>query len=114
MSWDATLTDDRGHTEGDWNCTHNVAPMIYDAIERSSTIEPLTERESWYDRLNGMTGTDGRDYLTTIICALEADPARYEAMNPPNGWGSYDGLLGVLREMRDRVPDWPTVWSTSG
>jgi len=69
---------------------------------------------AWWERLDGATGPAGRDYLATIITGLEADPRRYRAMNPANGWGSYDSLLVVLREMRDAVPDWPTVWSVSG
>ena len=39
-------------------------------------------------------------------------------MNPPNGWGAYDGrdgLLGVLRNMRDAVPEGEaSVWRVSG
>lgn len=32
---------------------------------------------------------------------MEADPAAYRAMNPPNGWGDSDGALDVLRQFRD-------------
>lgn len=46
--------------------------------------------------------------------ALEADPEQYRAMNPENGWGSYDSLLGVLREMRDRsTTEVPMTWRCS-
>jgi hypothetical protein len=69
---------------------------------------------AWFERLDGMSGKQGREYLLTIIAGLEADPGRYRAMNPDNGWGDYDSLLRVLREMADAVPDWPTAWSTSG
>lgn len=113
MSWDATLTDDRGHLEGVWDYTHNVEPMVVDAIRRSPELF-LADDQYWYQRLNGATGPDGRAFLAGIVAGLEADPDRYRAMNPPNGWGDYDGLLKVLREMRDRVPTWPTAWSASG
>ena len=33
MSWNAYLTDDRGHTEGDWNYTHNCSGMIYAVLD---------------------------------------------------------------------------------
>jgi hypothetical protein len=92
VSWDA-------YFDGlDWNYTHNTTPMIYQVLEEAGVA--LAEREPWYQRLNGMTGREARDYLQVIVGGLEADPARFRAMNPPNGWGSYDDLLQVLREMR--------------
>ena len=122
MSWDVSLIDDRGHCEGDWNYTHNVNGMIaaaYEAITGHQTEQcrgPLGPAigPAWWDRLNGACGEDGRAYLADIIKGLEADPARFRAMNPANGWGDYDRLLSVLRDMRDRVPDWPTRWEASG
>lgn len=134
MSWDATLyavtevktCPDCGHPLdparqeqseiGWWNYTHNVAPMIYDALKLAG-IE-LAGSESWWQRLSGMSGTGGRDYLAVIIRQLEADPERFRAMNPPNGWGCYDGrdgVLGVLRKMQDAVPDGEaSIWHVSG
>lgn len=122
MSWDAALIDDRGHCEGDWNYTHNCNRMIAAALEASTGDQtsqsggPLGPAigPSWWHRLKGASGADGRAYLNDIIRGLESDPQRFRAMNPPNGWGDYDSLLGVLREMRDRVPDWPCTWDASG
>ena len=134
MSWDATLyrvvkvdhCPDCGHelspprTEeselGWWNTTHNVAPMIYRALEAAGI--PLAKEETWWQRFSGMTAGEGREYLSAVIVQLEADPERFQAMNPPNGWGSYDGLLEVLREMRDAsaeaAGDGEAVWHASG
>jgi hypothetical protein len=134
MSWDATLYSvtevthcaECGHeldkprqerAEAEWfNYTHNAGPMIYAALDGAG-IE-LAEEERWWQRLSGMSGPESRGYLGAIITHLEADPARFRAMDPPNGWGCYDGpdgLLGVLRRMRDSVPDGETtVWSVSG
>lgn len=122
MSWDATLIDDRGHVDGDWNYTHNCNGMIAAAYHyvTDETIDqcggPLGPAigPAWWDRLNGMSGGEGQDYLAAIIRGLEADPARFRCMEPENKWGSYDSLLTVLREMRDRVPEWPTRWEASG
>jgi hypothetical protein len=122
MSWDVTLTDDRGHTEGDWNYTHNTNHMIAAALKDREDIEvppcggslgPWIGPAWWYE-LNGKSGPDGAAYLARIIEGLEADPAKYRAMNPDNGWGDYESLVRVLAEMRDRVPDWPTSWAASG
>lgn len=133
MSWDASLkaTDTRdcgtaveesAQELGWWNYTHNTNAMIaaaYQAMTGETTPQcggPLGRviGEAWWERLNGATGEAGRDYLSQIIKGLEADPARFRAMNPPNGWGDYDGLLGVLRDMRDRVTEEPSIWQVSG
>lgn len=134
MSWDATLyavTEvkncgecgrelDKPRREeaaiDDWNYTHNAAPMIYRALEGAGIA--LAADESWWRHLNGMGGPEGRDFLAAIITQLEANPERFRAMNPANGWGCYDGpngVLGVLRKMRDSVPeDERSVWHVSG
>lgn len=117
MSWDADLIDDRGHIEGEWNYTHNTNRMIAAALADLGDDAPedhFLVGPCWWDALNGMSGADGAAYLHRIITALSADPDKYQAMNPENGWGSYDGLLGVLREMRDAVPEWPCVWEMNG
>lgn len=141
MSWDATLyaltemaaCPECGHALdlpkrseeeiSDWNYTHNTNGMIaaaYEAVSGEQTDQcggPLGPAigAAWWDRLDGASGEAGKAYLSQIITGLEADPERYRAMNPPNGWGSYDSLLSVLREMRDAVPvDEATVWRVSG
>lgn len=134
MSWDATLyavaevthCAECGHeldkpreerSEVEWfNYTSNVAPMIYRALEGAGI--GLEAEERWWQRLDGMSGPEGRDFLDAVITQLEADPERFRAMNPPNGWGCYDGpdgVLGVLRKMRDAVPDDEgSAWHVSG
>jgi hypothetical protein len=107
----------RDESEIEWfNYTHNISPMIYRALEGAGIA--LEADETWWQHLSGMSGTEGRDYLAAIIGQLEADPERFRAMNPPNGWGCYDGrdgVLGVLRKMRDAVPDGEaSTWHVSG
>jgi hypothetical protein len=123
VSWDAKLVDDRGHVEGDWNYTHNTNGMANAALDagyqQRSVAEEVfrfqdKEHVSWWKRLNGLPGDAGAVLLDRIINAMEQDPARYESMNPGNDWGDYHGFLGVLREMRAAVPEWPTTWQVSG
>lgn len=121
MGWDASLVDDRGHVEGDWNYTYNVTPMLRIASEVAGVA--MTDQrwmgidgapEVGFSRwLDGRTGAEGQALLVPLIQELESNPSRYEAMNPPNGWGSYAGILGVLREMVARTPEWPTRWTAT-
>lgn len=122
MSWDADLYDDRGHLEHEANYTHNTNGMIAAALEAIGMEKPHTEEgfwrivgPEWWKQLDGMSGEDGVKYLQSIIDELEREPAKYRAMNPENGWGDYNGLLAVLKRMRDSTPtDWPTQWRVSG
>jgi len=103
MSWDAYFDCQS------WNYTHNTNDMIaaaYEAVtaERTDVYDDHLISKiigpAWWKRLDGKTGREGAAYLAQIIKGMEADPARFRAMNPENGWGSYDSLLTVLREMR--------------
>jgi hypothetical protein len=126
MSWAARLTDDRGHNDGEWGYTHNTNRMINDALDASGVDTadlPVAwfGHRCWWKLLGGMDGPSGAALLHRVITQLEADPDKYRAMNPPNGWGSYDGdgahdpgILALLRQMRAAVPEWPTTWSVSG
>lgn len=123
MSWDAYLHDDRGHEEHEAGYTHNTNRMIKCALLVIPGMQiplgaeiVLGKREPiWYDRLNGMSGEDGAKFLDAIISEFEAFPDYYRRMNPENGWGDFDSLLGVLKGMRDAVPTgWPTKWSVRG
>lgn len=137
MSWDASLSIDGVSWAGDsWNYTHNTSRMIADALERAG--EPLGEEEgmrcrcpnpddptgpllpcncseSWWKRLNGMSGSEGCRYLSVIVEQFEKDPDHYREMNPANGWGNYDGILKTLTEMRDAcTSEIPMTWEASG
>lgn len=123
MSWDAWLTDDRGHTEGDWNYTHNCNGMANAVIDENYEQRPVfeevfcithPEHKSWWRQLDGLSGARGAQFLDFIIRGLEADPDRFRAMNPENGWGDYDSFVKKLIDMRNSVPEWPTTWSVHG
>lgn len=105
MSWDVWLTcDSCGHQVFETNNTHNVNPMIRAAAEAAEV-----DAEIWPYGWE-LPGPEGAYWLDRVITELEARPATYEAMNPPNGWGSYDDLLPTLRAMRGAVPEYPTTW----
>jgi hypothetical protein len=51
--------------------------------------------------LEDKTAGDYIDDLNRAVADMEANPAKYEAMNPANGWGNYNGALDYLRRLRD-------------
>jgi hypothetical protein len=114
MSWDAHLSG------RDWNYTHNCNHMISTVLEEGGA---QIEKHwlighmggSWYQLLDGMTGESGANLLRQIVVGLLADPKRFRAMNPRNGWGNYDSLLKVLLEMLLASVDLPCDrWRVSG
>lgn len=105
--------------EREWNYTHNCNRMANIALaEAGITVPPHPNhpelKMSWWDFLDGMEGPAGAAILDTIIKGLEADPVRFDAMNPENGWGSRENFVAVLTKMRDSVPEYPTVWRCNG
>lgn len=118
MSWRARLVDDRGHDDGEWGYTHNTNDMIAAAMDEpveqcAGPLGPIIG-PAWWNRLDGLPGPEGAALLHRIVRGLRSDPARFDAMNPPNGWGNYDSLVDVLEKMRDAVPEWPTTWEVYG
>lgn len=103
MSWDLHLCVDVGGEElenlenADWNYTHNTTPML---------------RKAGLPRWEMITGRKAKGVLNLFkitIQNLEADPEGYRAMNPTNGWGSFDRLLVVLKEIVSRMEECPNA-----
>lgn len=77
------------------NYTSNVSPMWFKA---------LGERLSAFD---GRNAGESAPLLDLGIQAMRDGRAEYEAMNPDNGWGRYDGALGYLQTLRNRCAEHP-------
>lgn len=91
MSYDIWLNIDTGGPEpatvwSEFNFTSNVAPMW-----RAAGAD-LAE-------FDGKRAGDCALILAGAIAELEGDPAKYRAMDSPNGWGTYDHLLPALRKL---------------
>lgn len=92
MSYDIWLVIDTGGTEParvgelDWNYTSNCGPMW-----RAAGAD-LAE-------FDGKPAGECFPILTDAIAELRANPEKYMAMNPPNGWGSYKSLIPALVEL---------------
>lgn len=77
-----------------WNYTYNVSSMLALAARDAG----FTEAEYSGQLLAGIEGRAG-DYaskLRRLIDALRADPEKFRAMNPSNGWGDYDRFVEQL------------------
>lgn len=69
------------------NYTSNVSRMWTDALGHR-----LAD-------LKGKTAGDCTDDLKRAVADMEARPDHYRAMDPPNGWGCYEGALNYLRRL---------------
>ena len=68
------------------NMTSNVAPMWRKAGANLAEFE----------------GKEAAECLPILLAAIDemvAHPDEYKALNPPNGWGSYDSCLRYLRDI---------------
>ena len=89
MSLDVYLMKMERVSVFDRNITHNLNDMaeeagIYQALWRPEEIG-VTKAEQLIPLLE-----DGLEKLL-------ADPGRFKAFNPSNGWGTYDGLCQFVR-----------------
>jgi hypothetical protein len=85
-------------TEGDeltwWNYTSNCAGMW-----RAAGAD-LAEFE-------GKAAAECTPALAAAVKAMETDPERFRAMNPPNKWGDADDLIEELRKLLRDFQEYP-------
>ena len=77
------------------NYTSNCAPMW-----RAAGAD-LSE-------MNGWKGAQVAEVVNEALEVMQANPEDFQAMNPANGWGSYDGVVLLLLNIRQaagRFPD---------
>ena len=70
--------------------THNLNKMAAEAGIYECMWRP---DEYGFDRAAQLI-----DPLRAGLAAMRSDPARFEALNPPNMWGDYHGLVRVASE----------------
>lgn len=67
-----------------FHLTYNLSPML-----RAAGMP------AWKSFIGMRAGEAGPTWQT-VADTLRADPERFKAMNPPNGWGDYDGAVEVI------------------
>lgn len=91
MSLDVWLTAIRSTTVFESNITHNLGAMakaagLYTYLWRPEELAIATK---------------AGDLIVPLREGLErlrADPEKYKALNPPNGWGNYDDLVEFVAQ----------------
>ena len=81
--------DDHSPAVFEANITHNLGRMADAAGIYRHLWRP---EELGIDRAGKLI-----EPLRTGLAMLESDPARFQKLNPPNGWGNYDGLVRFVR-----------------
>jgi hypothetical protein len=89
MSLDVFLTATREVEVHSDNITHNLGLMA----EEAGIYEHL-----WRPEEIGITTAQQLiEPLSKGLALLKSDPERFRALNPENGWGSYDGLVAFVQ-----------------
>lgn len=83
----------------DWNVTHNLGSMADKAGVYYACWRP--EEKGW------KTAADITPALEKGLTKLQNNPEQYKALNPDNGWGSYDGLVEFVTEYLKACKKYP-------
>ena len=88
MSWDIGFElSGYKFQDKEWNYTHNCNEMM-----RAAGLD-------WIYNLHGLKVKGTLPQFELMLERLKADPERYIAMNPPNGWGDYHSLVAIWEEI---------------
>jgi hypothetical protein len=115
MSWDAdiyAMVDGVKVSlhDGGWNYTHNTNEMI-----RKAGFAEWPYKVGGQGNINPMDSKTFADKMASVIENMEKAPDEYRKMNPQNGWGSFDTLLPILKEMLEIAKRFPSgVWEVWG
>ncbi|MDR2627481.1 MAG: hypothetical protein LBC40_05565 [Dysgonamonadaceae bacterium] len=82
-----------------FNITHNLNKMA----EAVGLYEVL-----WRPEEIGITiASQMIDPLEKGLKELEANPDKYKAYNPPNGWGNYEGFVSFCNSVLQKCREYP-------
>jgi len=81
------------------NITHNLGKMAGEAGVYKALWRPEEIGVSIAEQLIPL--------LDAGLTLLRSDPARFKALNPENGWGTYDGLVRFVDQYLVACRDYP-------
>jgi hypothetical protein len=70
------------------NMTSNVAPMWRLASPHTDGLAGM----------HGMSAEEAFPHISLLAYEMTQNPDKYRALNPDNGWGSYEGALNYVIE----------------
>lgn len=82
-----------------YNITHNLVPMAREAGIYLACWRP--------EEIGAEKAADLVPILTEGLRVLREDPDRFKALNPENGWGSYEGLVRFVQSYLDACMESP-------
>lgn len=97
MSWGVNLEIDAGGPEPVYlslleaNATWNLGPMY-----RAANPE-----HGFGNHWDGTPAQEAADRCKVILAAFGEDPAKYRALNPPNGWGDFEVAQAFIQQIHD-------------
>ena len=97
MSWDINIKAKREIIIFEANITYNLSDMYYKCLDKESGLKIF----------DGMNCKEALPVLQKAIEDLIDNKEEYEKLNPENGWGSYEHLLGTFLDMRKCCIDNP-------
>jgi hypothetical protein len=123
MSWWIGTEIDAGGTEAaqlsDRNVTYNVAPMFQLALAipkpgihgggycRCRYPDGDGSHETGLRALHQAPCSEAAGVISAALGRMRADPQAYRAMNPANGWGSYESAMADLEWLLERCAEHP-------
>ena len=91
MSLNINITAKREVEIYERDVTYYLADMYYKCIDK----------EKGFKKLDGMNCKEALPIINNAIQDMLNNADEYRKLNPKNGWGSYEGLLKTLQEMRN-------------
>ncbi len=91
MSLDISITAKREVEIFEANITYNLSDMYYKCIDK----------KRGFKKLDNMKCKEALPIINNAITDMLNNANEYRKLNPRNGWGSYEGLLTKLQEMRN-------------
>lgn len=89
MSYDISLVIDTGKEEREvveiGNYTYNCSKMFVIASEVDKSLSDL----------HNMSCIEAEPIIAKAVENMQKDPVKYKAMNPENGWGSYETFFTI-------------------
>lgn len=105
MSYDVYFTADVGGPEtvslDSRNYTSNVSGMWRTALGGVDSLGELLDKRP--------KARDIEPRIRQAIAEMMESPGVFRAMEPPNGWGDYEGALDFLVWIADRCREMPDV-----